>query len=78
MQSVSTDIANYMADWINPNFCNIIETGFAAYEYFGVSSLGEQPQNDHLSRVSPLRVEDPFLWLLYKLGLINGKGKNRR
>ena len=76
VQSVSTEIANYMADWINPSFCNIINTGFASYNYFGVSSLGEQPDNDHLSRVSPLRVEDPFLWLLYKLDLI--KGKKRR
>jgi hypothetical protein len=74
VQSVSTEVANYMASWINPNFCNIITGKFASYSYFGVSSLGEQPDpQNHLSAVSSRRVEDPFLWLLYKLDLIKGK-----
>src|SRR5205085_11824558 len=74
VQSVSTEIANYLAEWINPAFLASIRNGFACYNYFGVSSLGEQPDaNNRLSTVSPLRVEDPFLWLLYKLDLIKGK-----
>lgn len=71
IQSVNTEVANYMASWINPNFCNVIHSKFASYSYFGVSSLGEQPDpQNHLSTVNSLRVEDPFLWLLYKLELI--------
>ncbi len=76
-QSVHTEVSNYLASWINPNFCNIIHSSFARYNYFGVSSLGEPPDaSNRLSTVSPLRVEDPLLWILYQLGLI--KGKKRR
>lgn len=74
IQSVSTEIANYLKEWINLSFLTGIRNGFASYSFFGVSSLGEQPDtNGHLSTVSPFRVEDPLLWSLYKLGLISGK-----
>jgi hypothetical protein len=77
VQSVSTEIANYLASWINPTFCEIINDNFADYSFFGVSSLGAQPDvNNRLSTISPLRVEDPFLWILHKMDLI--KGKKRR
>jgi len=73
IQSVSTEIANYLSEWIDPNFLGIVDKGFANYRYFGVSSLGEPPDvSNHLLTISPLRVEDPFLWILYKLGLIRG------
>lgn len=74
VQSMSTEIANYLRTWINPNFCNMIDHNFARYRYFGVSSLGGQPDaNNRLVKVDPLRVEDPFLWILYELDLIKGK-----
>ncbi len=74
VQSVNTEISSYLTDWIHPAFMKGIRNEFESYNFFGVSSLGGQPDaNDHLSVVSPLRVEDPFLWLLYKLKLIKGK-----
>ncbi|HLI90703.1 MAG TPA: hypothetical protein VKV37_18580 [Ktedonobacteraceae bacterium] len=74
VQSVHTEVATCLAGWINQNFCNIIESSFACYNYFGVSSLGEAPgAGNRLTEVSPFRVEDPFLWLLYRLALIRGK-----
>ncbi|HLZ63265.1 MAG TPA: hypothetical protein VKR06_40550 [Ktedonosporobacter sp.] len=77
VQSVHTEVANYLALWISANFRGIIDGGFARYTYFGVSSLGEQPDPENrVSAVSPLRVEDPFLWILYQLGFV--KGKRRR
>jgi GTPase SAR1 family protein len=73
VQSVHTEISNYLLTWISPNFCHIIANSFARFGFFGVSSLGEQPDtNNHLTNVSPLRVEDPFLWILSQLGLIKG------
>jgi Double-GTPase 2 len=73
VQSVSTEIDNYLRTWININFCNFINASFATHHYFGVSSLGKEPDSHkRLSTVSPLRVEDPFLWILYKLGLVKG------
>lgn len=74
VQSVNTEISHYLSEWINPAFMIGVENGFATYNFFGVSSLGDQPDaNGQLTTVSPLRVEEPFLWLLYKLGLIKGK-----
>jgi Double-GTPase 2 len=73
VQSVSTEISNYLREWIDPNFCNTIENQYANYRYFGVSSLGGQPVNAQLDTVNPLRVEDPFLWILYQLKLVKGK-----
>ena len=74
VQSVHTEIAGYLTAWINANFCRAIENNFARYNYFGISSLGEQPDpSNRLATINPLRVEDPFLWILYQLKLIPGK-----
>jgi GTPase SAR1 family protein len=74
VQSVHSEIQTYLSLWMNPNFCNIIHSSFARYNYFGISSLGEQPdQNNRLSAINPIRVEDPFLWILHQFGLIRGK-----
>jgi hypothetical protein len=73
-QSVSTEIGNYMQNWVSTGFCQDIDLKFANYRFFGVSSLGRQPDSsNHLADVNPRRVEDPFLWLLYQFNLIRGK-----
>ncbi len=74
VRSVHTEITGYLETWISPNFAAMIESNFARYNYFGVSSLGEQPdESNHLNALTPLRVEDPFLWILYQLDCIKGK-----
>jgi GTPase SAR1 family protein len=75
VQSVSTEIGNYIQAWINPGFYKDIDLWFSNYRFFGVSSLGRQPaSNDRLADVpNPRRVEDPFLWLLHEFNLISGK-----
>lgn len=72
MQSVSTEVENYVQEWLGHNFVEFVHQGFDDYAYFTVSALGGQPMSDgRLSRdVDPLRVEDPFLWLLAKLDLV--------
>lgn len=76
LQSVQTEVSSFLADWINPAFLEKVDAKFSNYGFFGISALGEQPDDKgQLSSVSPLRVEDPFLWLLYKLGLL---GRSRR
>ena len=45
----------------------------AAYRYFGVSALGENPTADNrvaARGIRPLRVADPFMWTLSQLGAI--------
>jgi hypothetical protein len=73
VQSVSTEIGNYVQAWINTGFYNEIDYKFANYRFFGVSSLGNQPEASGKVKLEPLRVEDPFLWILYELKLIKGK-----
>jgi hypothetical protein len=72
-QSVHTEVWNYLQNWMGANFSNLVDTHFANYRYAAVSSLGRAPENGKLETISPLRVEDPFLWILYQLGLIKGK-----
>lgn len=73
VQSVSTEIGNYVQAWITPGFYNEIDYKFANYRFFGVSSLGNQPDASGRVKIEPLRVEDPFLWLLHQFKLIKGK-----
>ncbi len=80
VQAVNTDIRDYLATWIHDSFVIGIKHNFASYNFFGISSFGEQPDKDKkLRMISPLRVEDPFLWILYKIGFIEcSSGKRGR
>lgn len=72
-RSLHTEIWNYLETWTGAGFNSRVEQGFARSCYFGVSSLGRQPDGDgRVETVSSLRVEDPFLWILHQLGLIKG------
>jgi hypothetical protein len=70
-ESVNTEVQNYLDSWMGKGFSNSVRYGFAKYKFFGVSSLGRQPdERGNLESVSPIRVEDPFLWLMHLLGQI--------
>ena len=72
-QSVHTEIWNYLASWMGERFSNRVEADFKTFQYFGVSSLGKTPDiSGGLTTVAPMRVEDPFLWLLHRFGIIKG------
>lgn len=74
IQAVSTEVSQYLRRWLTPSFCDTIEQRFASYHYFGVSALGkDQDVSGQLEVIEPLRVEEPFLWLLYKKGFVRGK-----
>lgn len=73
-QSVHTEIWNYLQAWTGAGISNRVETNFETFHYFGVSSLGRMPdRSGKLETVSPIRVEDPFLWILYQLDLVKGQ-----
>jgi len=78
MQSVHTELEQRLEDWL-PGFHTTLEAKFANYRFFGVSALGSQPvpgnlphEPEHVSP-SPVRVEDPFLWILCQFGLLPRK-----
>ncbi|KAJ49548.1 hypothetical protein BD780_001328 [Clostridium tetanomorphum] len=56
-------------------FKSAMDTYFETTGYFAVSSLGCNPQNlkiDGSSSINPLRVDEPFLWLLYRMNYLDG------
>jgi hypothetical protein len=76
-QSIHTEIWNYLQSWMGGGFSDRVKTNFSIFNYFGVSSLGSAPSKEgKVESISSLRIEDPFLWILYELGLIKAqKGK---
>ncbi|MCQ1528571.1 TRAFAC clade GTPase domain-containing protein [Lutispora saccharofermentans] len=54
-------------------FTDALEVHFKDRAFFAVSALGSNPIDRRVQGiVSPVRVDEPFLWLLYKLGYIEG------
>ena len=55
-------------------FVDAMEVYFSNTAYFAVSALGSNPIEQKIqSTVSPVRVDEPFLWLLYQLKYIEGR-----
>ena len=59
---------------VDPNFRIALKRRFANLGFFAVSALGTHPDvvRQRPASYSPMRVDEPFLWLLYKLGYIDG------
>lgn len=58
-------------------FLDAVEVHFSNVGYFAVSSLGQNPVDGRLEGViQPMRVDEPFLWLIYKLGYIESERVN--
>lgn len=73
VETVHTEIFNYVQAWMGPAFNNTVRSSFRNYRYFGVSALGRAPNREVIQAVTPLRVEDPALWIFHQFGLIAGK-----
>lgn len=72
-RNVSDEMEALISQWAGHGFLAQIESDFSFYSYFGLSALGCNPQESKvIDKVIPLRVEDPFLWLLWKHKLIKG------
>ena len=73
-----SDHVNYEVDAFmhqaDPNFRNALKRRFANLGLFGVSALGAHPDDiyQRVADFAPVRVDEPFLWILYKLGYITG------
>jgi len=78
------DAVNYEADAFihqaDPNFHNALKRHFTNHGFFGASALGAHPELIHqqVAAFAPARVDEPFLWLLYKLGYIEGRYEEAR
>lgn len=55
-------------------FKGTMDVYFKDTGYFAVSALGSNPIDQKLQNVvQPIRVDEPFIWLLYKLNYIEGR-----
>jgi len=43
---------------------------FRTKGFFASSALGDSPIGEDIEEIKPIRVEDPFLWLLSEIGVI--------
>jgi len=69
--AVSDEIESLLASWQQGGLVHELRSWFSTVAFFGVSSLGCKKNPDEtLPRLDPRRVEDPFLWLLYRLGYV--------
>lgn len=66
---IDAELEEYIRRTIGDNFVQTVN-GFQDHCYFAVSALGCNPVGNSLPRgISPMRVEDPFIWLLNREGL---------
>jgi hypothetical protein len=76
--TVHTQVQNLIGKWDGSQFGLNLQTNFAHYRYFGVSSLGSPPKDPATVRVVvPYRIHDLALWLLRESGLA-GMTRNTR
>ncbi len=70
--SVSQEVKEYLIQCHSNIYTSLAEMENADQSnigYFAVSALGQDPKSGHLeSPVNPIRVEDPFYWMLWKMG----------
>ncbi|RUT31756.1 hypothetical protein EJP77_10235 [Paenibacillus zeisoli] len=63
----------HLIEKVDRPFKGTMDVYFKDTAYFAVSALGSNPVDQKLQGVvSPIRVDEPFIWLLYKLNYIEG------
>lgn len=72
-ENIDGEIRRFI-DKVDRPFKGTMDVYFKDTAYFAVSALGSNPVDMKLQGVvSPIRVDEPFLWLLYKLKYIEGR-----
>jgi len=70
-EDVCSEMESLIKEWCGDMLINTIKHNFSNYAFFGLSSLGCNPHGgEKIDKLRPHRVEDPFLWLLWKHKLI--------
>lgn len=75
-KGVNSEMKSLVQGWSRGNITALLDHNYKNHAYFGLSALGNNPgQNMKVDSVEPYRVEDPFLWLLWKNGIIKSTEK---
>lgn len=76
--AVSESIRAHIHQWAGPRLDNFVQEHWSAARWFGVSALGRAPQGTALTKgVSPVRVDEPLLWLASRWGTVRMEGGGR-
>jgi len=68
-EQIDAELEEYLRRTAGEDFIQIVN-GFEEHCYFAVSALGNNPTGNGLQRgIMPMRVEDPFIWLLNRKGM---------
>ena len=74
-ENINGEMKRFLTKVDNP-LVNALDVYFKEIAYFAVSALGSNPVNQQVNGIiSSVRVDEPFIWLLYKLGYIEGRQK---
>lgn len=69
--AVHAEMTGLLAEWDSDEIFNQATTNYRHHGLFGLSALGMSPgESQQVPHVLPRRVADPFLWLLYRHGLL--------
>ncbi len=72
--AISDEMESLLASWQEGGLVHDVRSWFRDVSFFGVTSLGCQANADKtIPRLSPRRVEDPFLWLVHKIGYLKAE-----
>lgn len=67
-QSISDSLKAVLSEWNETNFVDTISNAYKNAKFFGISSLGGQPDSsNNIKKVRPYRVLDPLVWILSEL-----------
>ncbi|HZM74298.1 MAG TPA: hypothetical protein VFC19_01145 [Candidatus Limnocylindrales bacterium] len=69
---VDEQVRALLTRWNAGALDRLLGDAYRAHNLFGLSALGHIPSGGDLGRfgISPVRVEDPLLWLLHRFGMI--------
>lgn len=72
-ENMNGEIGRFIGKVDRP-FKDAVDVYFTDTAYFAVSALGSNPVQQQIAGVvQPIRVDEPFVWLLHKLGYIEGR-----
>ncbi len=70
-QQADAEVRNLMRQWGAEHIVRLVEEKFTTRQFFGISALGELPDEQlHVRNLRPTRIADPLLWLMYQTGQI--------
>jgi len=70
---IDAEIRAKLHQWggVAGNLLRIAESSFKTTGFFAASALGAPPDKEgRVDKINPIRMEDPFLWILAEIGLI--------